>query len=346
MVNHMPARASSIVAYAAAILLSFVVPKTPMTAQEVTQGQPPMATPLPGMVRTAEGRPNLEGVWTFATATPLERPARFAGKTTMTDQEAEEYVIQTQAARRGSAFAALGVAQDFEQSARPFVVVGGRKPTSLIFDPPDGRIPALTPEAQERWSHLWKGERADGPQDRLLPERCLRGDAGPPMLPNVSASPFEREVMSPFVRIIQTGREIVFLQEGFDGARMIPLDGRAHVSNTIRSFLGDSRGRWSGDVLIVDTTNFRDQAAQRRVSNRFDRNLHVVERLSVVNRDLLWYEFTVEDPTMFAKAWSGAFPMRRTDVQLYEVACHEGNEGMFNILRGARAGELGGSSVQ
>jgi hypothetical protein len=342
----MPARRSSFVAYVAASLLSFVVPKTHMTAQEVSQGELPRATPLSTMVRTAEGRPNLEGVWTFATATPLERPARFAGKSTMTDQEAEEYVIQTEAARRGSAFAALGVAQDFEQSARPFVIVAGRKPTSLIVDPPDGRIPALTPEARERWGDLWTGERADGPQDRLLPERCLRGDAGPPMLPNVSASPFEREVMSPFVRIIQTSREIVFVQEGFDGARIVPLDGRPHVSDRIRSWLGDSRGRWSGDTLIVDTTNFRDQAQQRRVSNRFDRNLHLVERLSVLDRDLLWYEFTVEDPTMFTKAWSGAFPMRRTDVHLYEVACHEGNEGMFNILRGARAEERAASSIK
>jgi hypothetical protein len=309
-VNHMPAR--RIVAYAAAILLSIVVAKPAVTAQRVSQGKPPVPTPHPTIERTAEGRPNLEGVWTFATATPLERPARFVGKSTMTDQEAEEYVIQIQAARRGRGGAALGVAQDFDQSPRPFVVVAGRKPTSLIVDPPDGRIPALTPEAQERWSHLWTGQRADGPQDRLLPERCLRSDVGRPMLPNVSGAPFEREAESPMVRIIQTSREIVFGQEGFDGARMIPLDGRAHVSNTIRSFLGDSRGRWSGDVLIVDTTNFRDQAAQRRASNRFDRNLRVVERLSVLNRDLLWYEFTVEDPTMFTKAWSGAFPMRRT----------------------------------
>ena len=94
-------------------------------------------------------------------------------------------------------------------------------------------------------------------------------------------------------------------------------------------------------MLIVDTTNFRDQAQQRRVSNRFDRNLHVVERLSVLDRDLLWYEFIVEDQTMFTKAWSGAFSMRRTDAHLYEVACHEGNEGLFNILRGARAEERG-----
>jgi hypothetical protein len=342
--NHLPAR--RIVAYAAAILLAIFVAKTPTTAQRVSQGKPPIATPLPAMERTAEGRPNLEGVWTFATATPLERPARFSGQSTMTDQEAEEYVIQIQAARRGRAGGALGVAQDFDQSPRPFVVVAGRKPTSLIVDPPDGRIPALTPEAQERWSHLWKGERADGPQDRLLPERCLRGDAGPPMLPNVSASPFEREVMSPIVRIIQTSHEIVLAQEGFDGARIVPLDGGPHVSNQIRSWLGDSRGRWNGDTLIVDTTNFRDQAQQRRVSNRFDRNLHVVERLSVLNRDLLWYEVTVEDPTMFTKAWRGAFPMRRTDVHLYEVACHEGNEGLFNILRGARAQERGASSVK
>ena len=328
--------ARRIVAYSGAILLSFVVAKPPMTAQGVSQG----------MVRTAEGRPNLEGVWTFATATPLERPARFVGKSTMTDQEAEEYVTQLQTARRGRGGAALGVAQDFEQSPRPFVVVAGRKPTSLIVDPPDGRIPALTPEAQQRWGPLWKGERADGPQDRSLPERCLRGDAGPPMLPNVSASPFEREVMSPIVRIIQTSHEIVFAQEGYDGARIVRMDGGPHVSNRIRSWLGDSRGRWSGDTLIVDTMNFRDQAQQRRVSNRFDRNLHVVERVSVLNRDLLWYEFTVEDPTMFTTAWSGAFPMRRTDVHLYEVACHEGNEGMFNILRGARAAERGASSVK
>ena len=342
-VNGVLARSSAFV-FVAVALFAFVVPKAHV-AQEGSRNEQRVAT-LRTVVRTVEGHPDIEGVWTFATATPLERPARFAGKSTMTDKEAEEYVIQTQAARRGRAGAALGVAQDFDQSPRPFVTVAGRKPTSLIVDPPEGRIPALTPAAQERWSHLWTAERADSPQDRLLPERCLRGDAGPPMLPNVSGSPFEREVESPLVRIIQTGREIVFVQEGFDGARVIPLNGRAHVSNRIRSFLGDSRGRWSGDMLIVDTTNFRDQMQQRRVSNRFDPNLHVVERLSVVNRELLWYDFTVDDPTMFAKTWSGAFPMRRSDLPLYEVGCHEGNEAMFNILRGARAKELGGANVK
>ena len=350
MASHWLPRTIRAFVVVAATLLSLLLPRAHLTAQTApVSGQTGRQTAAPPstVLRTADGHPDIEGVWTFATATPLERPAMFTGKSVMTDEEAEEYLAQLRAARQAGPGGALGLGavQEFEQGSRPFVMVGGRKPTSLIVDPPDGRIPALTAEAQQRWSHHWTAQRADRPEDRLLPERCIRGDGGPPMLPNVSASPLERQASSPYVRIVQTRQEIVFVQEGYDGARIVPLDGRAHVSDRIRLWLGDSRGRWSGDTLIVDTTNFRDQAQQRRVSNRFDRNLHVLERLSVVDRDLLWYEFTVEDPTMFSKAWSGAFPMRRSELQLYEVACHEGNEGMFNILRGARAEEQKGSTA-
>jgi hypothetical protein len=292
--------------------------------------------------RARDGHPNIEGVWTFSTATPLERPARFAGRRFMTDDEAEQYRAQFLADRRAK-LVEVGAVAEFSQQDAPFVTIDGRRPTSLILDPPDGRIPDLTPEARQKWGRPLEG--LDGPENRLLPERCLRGDGGPPMLPNVSGSPLEREVEFPYVQIVETQGEVVFVQEGFDAARIVPLDGRPHLSSHIRSWHGDSRGRWNGDTLIVETTNFRDQAEQRRVSSRFDRNLHVVERLSLTS-DMLWYEFTVDDPTMFTKTWSGAFPMRRSDAQIYEVACHEGNYAMSNMLRGARVQERTGVTVK
>jgi hypothetical protein len=297
--------------------------------------------------RARDGHPNIEGTWTFSTGTPLERPAQFAGKPFMTDEEAKQYRAQYLADRRAflRGVGGVGTVEEFGQQDPPFVTIDGQRPTSVILDPPDGRLPDLTLEAQPKSGRPVRS--LDGPEDLTPPERCLRGDGGPPMLPNLSSSPFEREVEYPYVQIVETQDEVVFVQEGFEGARIVPLDRRPHLPDHLRSWLGDSRGRWSGDTLIVETTNFRDQAQPaRRISNRYDRNLRVVERLSRVSSDMLWYEFTVDDPTIFTKSWSGAFPMRRSDARIYEVACHEGNYAMLNMLRGSRVKERTGGTVK
>jgi len=276
--------------------------------------------------RTANRHPNFEGTWAYGTATPLERPAQFSDKPFfVSDAEAEQFLKQSQSDRRAVQASRLGV-PEFVEPDWPFVTIAGRKPTSVIFEPSDGRIPYIAPDMQQRPIE----ERLDKPEDVPLSERCLRALAGPPILPNVGLL---------YVQIFQTSDDVVLSQEDLHDARIVPLDGRSHVSGQIRTWLGDSRGRWDGDTLIVDTTNFRDQLHQRGPSYRFDRNLRVVERLTLVSSDTLWYEFTVEDPTLFTRPWSGRFPMRKTGEPIFEVACHEGNYAMFNMLRGARVQE-------
>jgi hypothetical protein len=282
--------------------------------------------------RTVDGHPNIEGVWNFATLTPLERPVRFAGKAFMTHEEATEFEKQTLQAvngdRRGQTPASdLGGAalNEFWLERGPLATVAGRQPTSLVVDPPDGRLPALTPDAQRKVAARAElGGRADGPEDRSLAERCLRSASGPPMLPSADAN---------LVKIVQTRDYAVILQEKFHDVRVVPFDGRPHVHSAIRTWVGDSRGRWSGDTLTIDTTNFTNQLA---LGARFDQSLHLIERFTRVGSNTLLYEFTVDDPTAFTKSWTVVLPMRRTGEQLYEFACHEGNYALPNILRGAR----------
>jgi hypothetical protein len=284
--------------------------------------------------RTADGRPDLEGVWINSTLTPLERPAEFAGKEFLTEQEAADYVkrlLQQVNTDRRDGGAQVDVGRSYNEfwRDRGNDVVADRR-TSLISDPPDGRVPPLTPEAQKRVeeTRTWMREHStDGPEGRSLAERCISWTtAGPPMLPGPYNNDFQ---------IFQAPGYVVILNEMIHDARTIPLDGRPHASQNIREWLGDSRGHWEGNTLVVDTTNFISEYSFRGS----DANLHVTERFTRVSPDMIQYEFTVDDPTAFTRAWTARIPLNKTTGPVYEYACHEGNYAMTDILAGARAAE-------
>ncbi|MGH9659597.1 MAG: hypothetical protein ACRD96_13700 [Bryobacteraceae bacterium] len=283
--------------------------------------------------KTAWGEPDLQGIWDFATITPLERPSELAGKETLTGQEAAEYEKQTLERRnqdRRDGTAESDVARAYNQFWWDYgtKVVGTRR-TSLIVDPADGKIPPVTPEARKRGEARAAMLRrpAAGPEERGLAERCILGfNAGPPML----SSAYNNNV-----QIFQNPGFIVIFNEMVNDARVVPMDGRPHLPQNIRQWRGDSRGRWDGTTLVVDTTNFREQTNFRGASSSF----HLVERFTRVAADTLLYEFTVDDPNTWTRPWTVAMPMTKTEGPIYEYACHEGNYGMFNLLAGARAEE-------
>ena len=283
--------------------------------------------------RTPDGQPDLQGIWSNATITPLERPKELAGKQFFTEQEAGEYekrILQesNKDRRDGDREADVGRAYNDAWWDRGTRVVPTRR-TSMVVDPADGRVPALTPAAQQREAARIEALRrpARGPEDRGLPERCIQWPtAGPPMLPSAYNNNYQ---------ILQTPGYVVILIEMIHDVRIIPLDGRPHLASNIRQWLGDSRGHWEGDELVVDTTNFTDKTPFRGS----DRNLHLIERFKRIDAETILYRFTVDDPTAFTKPWSGEAPLTRTPGPIYEYACHEGNYGKTNILSGARADE-------
>jgi hypothetical protein len=277
--------------------------------------------------------PDLQGIWTNATVTPLERPKQFEGKEFLTKAEAAEFekqaVYEANGDRRdGSADADVGRAYNEFWRDRGNVVSTMR--SSLIFDPPDGKVPLLLPEAQKRNADIAAARRKlggplDGPEGRSLQERCLlTPQAGPPMLPANYNSNYQ---------IVQTANYVAILVEMIHDARIIPLDGSPHVPKNVRSLMGDSRGHWEGKTLVVETTNFSDKTSFRGASE----NLRVIERFTRTDENTLLYQFTIEDPTTWAKPWSGEIPMKKVTAPLYEYACHEGNYGIAGVLSGARA---------
>ena len=284
----------------------------------------------------ADGPPDLHGVWNFSTLTPLERPAEFAGREFLTDAEARDFEARTIARnnrdnREQSADADVASAYNefwWDRGVHA-ARVRGKVRTSLIVDPADGRLPALTADAQARAAARAEARRlhpADGPEDRSLGERCVLFNAGPPML----SGPYNN-----YVQIVQTRDHVVIHNEMIHDARIVPLDGRPHLPSSVRLLLGDSRGRWEGDTLVIETTNFTNKTTVRGSGE----GLRLVERFTRSGPSTLLYEFTVDDPASFTKPWTAVLPMTKADVQLYEYACHEGNYAMTGILRGARAGE-------
>jgi hypothetical protein len=310
----------------ALVVLALLAPVT-LTAQ--SSGSVSTAQPAPGWTppRTREGRPDLQGTWDFRTATPLERPREFAGREFFTAQEASEF--ERQAAERIAGTQAVHAPGWLDYGAH--VLPSLR--TSLIVDPADGRIPPLTSRAQARSAARARVRRgpAENPEDLNLGERCIMFSAGPPILPG----PYNNNL-----QVVQTRDAVVFLTEMIHDARIVPLDGRPHVPPGVRFWLGDSRGRWDGDTLVVETTNFTDRTPFRGS----DEALRVIERFTRVGPDTLLYEFTVDDPSAFTRPWTAAVPMVRSDERVYEYACHEGNYGMMNILRAARYDEQAASS--
>jgi hypothetical protein len=211
-------------------------------------------------------------------------------------------------------------------------VVGNRR-TSLVVDPADGKIPSLTPDGQNRKdaTAAVRQRPAHGPEDRSMGERCLLGfNAGPPMEPRGYNNNMQ---------LFQTSDYVVILTEMVNDARVIPLDGRDHLPGDIRLWRGDSRGRWEGDTLVVETQNFnRHTAFSERQGSTPD--LQLVERFTRVDADTLLYEFTVEDPKTWTRPWTAEVSMMRSEALVFEYACHEGNYGMVGILAGARAADM------
>jgi hypothetical protein len=280
-----------------------------------------------GSLAIQAGRPGageLDGIWNYATMTPLERPRDLAAKPVLTPAEAADYERQTIARQMATNNTA---GPDWWDPGTRFLTDGR---TSLIVDPPDGRVPAMTPEAQQRAAARTQARRArgpaDGPEDRALNERCLNWSvAGPPMLPGVYNNN---------VQIIETAGYVAIVSEMIHDARIVPMDGRAH--GTVPKWMGDARGRWEGRTLVVDTVGFTDKTAFRGSGE----HLHLVERFTRLDADTLEYRFTAEDPSTWTRPFTGMFPMKKTAGPIYEYACHEGNErSMVGMLRGARVEE-------
>ena len=287
------------------------------------------------------GDPDLEGIWTNATLTTLQRAPELGTKAFFTPEEAaawEKQRVQATNADRPLREGEVGAYNDafFERGRRG---VKSRR-TSLIVDPPDGRIPALTADAQRKVDARTKHEAAspaDRPDDRWLTERCILFGATVPMLPE----PYNNNY-----RILQSPGYVTIMVEMNHDTRIIPLDARAHLPSAVQQWIGDSRGRFEGNTLVVETRNLKFNEKSRfgvgYLNGLSDENLRVVERFTRSDANTLTYQATIEDPTVWVKPWTVEISMDRTEGPLFEVACHEGNYGMSNILSGHRAEERAG----
>ena len=335
---------ASLVAFVVAVVSLTV---TPVAAQ--VGSTPP---------RTAWGQPDLQGVWDFRTITPLQRPEELADQEFLTAEEAAN--LEQEAADRIARLAApsevrteplevggnVGAYNDFWFD-RGDSIIGTRR-TSLIVDPPDGRLPPLRPGAVEQvgsGSEDTPGQRpvryrvggisADGPEDRGVGVRCIVGfNSGPPMMPSAYNN---------IMQLFQTPAYVVIFNEMVHDARIIPLDGRPHLPDDVRHWMGDARGHWDGDTLVVETTNFTDKTPSfnRTLTSSVGtgETLTLTERFRRVDADTLLYSYTVDDPTTFTRSFTAEIPMRKSAAPIFEYACHEGNYGMEGILAGARAEE-------
>lgn len=284
--------------------------------------------------RTPDGRPDLQGVWDFGSVTPLQRPAELAGKEFLTEEDVS--ALEAEAAARVDRPPPPGQTGAYNRFwfADGTKVVETRR-TSLIVDPPDGRLPAYAPAGESRMAARAAARlRNAGPEDRDVDERCILGfNSGPPMLPGAYNN---------FVQVFQVPGYVAIFNEMVHDVRLVPLDDRPPLSSDIKQWMGSSTGRWEGDTLVVETGNFRDLGTAHPAPNMelleaLGPELHLVERFSRLNEDTLLYQFTVNDPTAYAKPWTGELTMAKSDNALYEYACHEGNYGLFNILAGAQA---------
>ncbi len=313
-------------------------------------GPRPVAGQQESPLRTAWDDPDLQGVWDYRTVTPMERPEELDGREFLTAEEAadlEQQAVESQVDRPPRA----GDPGTYNQFWMDFGtnIIGTRR-TSLIVDPPDGRIPDLAPEAKRRQEALAAAREGVGDdvprpgawvEDVPVSVRCIVGfNSGPPMYP---------AAYNNNVQLFQIPGYVAIFNEMGPAVRMVPLDGRPHLPQHLRQWLGDSRGRWDGDTLVVETTNFLRETAFGRYAGSVGRlggsgpNIHLIERFTRIDADTLLYEATVEDETTWVRPWTYAIPMRRSDAAVYEYACHEGNYGLENILAGAlrEAGEAG-----
>src|SRR5215203_624525 len=337
--GHRALASVSIAAVVAALALGTAAPVAAQTSK----------APKPAP-KTSWGKPDLTGLWDFRTITPLERPANMADREFLTAAEAaklEQETIERNAEidSRPAERASAGGNVDRRQDGTPgfynnFWLDGGTKPvgslrTSLVVDPPNGRVPPLTPAAQkraeERRAYL-KEHPADGPEDRSASDRCIVGfNAGPPLNPGG---------YNQNMQLVQTKDHVILVTEMVHSARVVPLDGRPRLNDNLRSWSGDARGHWEGDTLVIETTNFRQDRGWRGATG----NMKLIERLTRVDAETLEYKYTVIDPDTWTAPWTAAIPLRLADQPSYEYACHEGNHSMQGLLSGQRTEDKASSA--
>ena len=295
--------------------------------------------------RTADGHPDLQGTWTNATITPLERPDRYGNRLVLSDAEAAQLERQ-QASTVAERAAPSDLSRELPRAGEgvggynnfwidrgsKVAVVNGQKRSSLIIEPANGKVPPLRAERRREMTSV-RGRRAnfDGPEARPLGERCLLAfgsSSGPPMLPVLYNNHYQ---------IVQTKDTVVILVEMVHDARIVRLGGK-HLPSQLRKWMGDSVGRWDGNTLVVETTNFTDQETFRGATSQ----RKVIERFTRVGPDSINYSFTVDDPAAFTQSWTAEYPFYRASGLIYEYACHEGNYALPGILAGAREQEKAG----
>jgi len=295
------------------------------------EGQKP--APIP---RLTDGKPDMQGYWTNQTFTPLERPAQWKDKVMLTVEEATAFA-RTRLDDLADQPRGSEVQRDADIHYDDAIWMlegypkGAMLRTSIITDPPDGRIPPLSAEGQKRQQERQAARKGrgqfDDAQSRGLSERCIYwAHEGPPILPTGYNSNLQ---------IHQGPQAFVVIPEMMPAARIVPLDGRPRLGTSLRGYRGDSRGRWDGDTMVVETTNYFEKTAWRGAGE----NLRVTERFTMTSPTTIRYQFTVDDPTTWTRPWSGEYEMTRIDGPIYEYACHEGNYGLPSILKGARLAE-------
>jgi hypothetical protein len=334
-----------------AVLAVCAAAQQPSTAQKPApadaKSAPAAKTKTWSVPRLPDGHPDLQGVWTNATLTPLQRLPQFASKATLTEAEAAAFEKAQQETAEADKHADTPERDRDQAYNRLFIDRGsnlervdGQIRTSLIIDPPDGhlppraagamggrggarRAPAAAEEGAARGAQIG---RFDSVKDRPLGERCLLGfgsTSGPPMMPVLYNNNYE---------IVQTPNAIMILVEMVHDVRLIRMDGSPHLPGNMRKWLGDSIGHWEGDTLVVDTTNFTDKTHYQGSTP----DLHVIERFKRVDDRTILYRFTVDDPKTFTRQWTAEYPFLATNDRIFEYACHEGNYAMPDILGGAR----------
>jgi hypothetical protein len=289
----------------------------------------PVAEKAPAALRTPWGDPDLQGIWNASGATPMERPAAFAGRDSLTDDEIARLN------RQDAANADLPPGPGDPGAYNDFWFGRGKRTrqTSMVVDPPDGRFPPLTPAGEAAKKNLLLG--AESWEDRHLWERCItRGGMPNAMFPRAYNNN---------AQVFQGPGFVAILMEQIHETRLIPIDGRPHVSQSVRQWMGDSRGHWEGDTLVVDTTNISERVSALQPWADFNsrrgsgERLHIVERFRRVDTNTIEYTITVDDPQMYTRPWTVRYPMTKTTELMYEYACHEGNYGMVGMLAAGRA---------
>jgi len=344
MEGEMPFRNFTFVA-AMAVVLSLVQGQA--IAQSVNAKPAKAVTGTWKASRTVDGQPDLQGVWANNNATPLERPKELAGRPYLTEQEVAALKSKADELFSGQADAAFGdtvflsVLANVKGTKEGFKSTDGEtgdyssvwtvernwdNRTSLITDPSDGRLPGMTPQAHQKQlaASAARTGRPAGPEDRSLSERCITFGS-----PRLAAG------YNSYFQILQSAKQVAILMETIHDVRLVPLDGTPHLPANMQTWLGDARGHWEGDTLVVDTTNYKPGVFMNVSSEK----LHVVEKFTRTDADTLKWEITVDDPGAWAKPWTAMIPLKHSKDALFEYACQEGNYGLQGILAGARAEE-------